>query len=78
MLSSFVGAGNFVFICTSLRGIAIRGGGGGIGSTPATEACCGAAIEYTDTARPTQVPETGTLASFGIASAGLKIAHGKT
>lgn len=73
-----VGGGTFNVGCTSLSGLSLRGGGGNISSTQATQAACGAQVVYTFTPTVNRVPEPGSLALFGAALAGLALVRRKS
>jgi hypothetical protein len=72
ILAAFIGPGTFSVDCTSLSGLSVIGGGGNVASSQQTTAGCFASVEYAYTDRPpTNVPEPGTLALIGLATAGI-------
>lgn len=72
ILAAFTGPGTFSVNCTSLSGLSVIGGGGNLVSAQQTTAGCFASVEYGVSQRPpTNVPEPGTLALIGLATAGI-------
>lgn len=72
ILAAFTGPGTFSVACESLSGLSVIGGGGNVASSQQTTAGCFASVEYDFRQRPpTNVPEPGTLALIGLATAGI-------
>jgi len=72
ILAAFTGPGTFSVECESLSGLSVIGGGGNVSSSQQTAAGCFASVEYDFVQRPpTNVPEPGTLALIGLATAGI-------
>lgn len=73
ILAAFTGQGTFSIDCESLSGLRVIGGGGGdLDATGRTSVGCFASVEYDFVRRPpNNVPEPGTLALIGLATAGI-------